>query len=298
MRKVLISLFLSTCLSVTVNAQEAAPPCTVKFEVNAGPDIDVCESGTVGLSGILGGEATRGVWRGGKGLFEPNRSAAQVDYTPDTSEYGTTIVLTFVGDNPNFPDCPKGRDDVQIRVNRQPKVSAGENVKVCQSQAVPLKGKLISGKAQRFQWTSNGSGTFSDAMNPETVYTPSAKDAQRGAVTLTFKAYAFGVCMNDSDMIAVTVKPMPEITLPAALTGEGLKPVPIAAKVEGSTKLKWSSSGSGKFESTTKATTGYTPSEEDLAKGTVTLTLKARGEQNCDVEKSLELKLSAASKQD
>ena len=291
MRKILICFFL-LFNGLIVKAQEVPKPCTAKYEVNAGPDIDVCESGTVGLSGILGGDATRGVWRGGKGKFEPNRNAAVVDYTPDSSEFGNTVVLTFVGDNPSFPECNKGRDDVQIRVNQQPKVKAGDNKKVCQGQPVPLNGKLIAGKAQRYLWTSTGTGKFSDASNLETVYTPSDMDAGRGAVTLTLKAFTFGVCLNDSDMMALTVMPMPVITLPASLSGNGTSPVAIDGKVEGNAKLTWTTTGNGKFQSTSKAVTTYTPSADDLAKGQITLTLTAKGEQNCSAEKSVLLKLA------
>jgi len=48
-----------------------AQDCKAHFEVNAGPNIDVCESGTVQLHGIIGGDATTAAWRGGKGTLIP-----------------------------------------------------------------------------------------------------------------------------------------------------------------------------------------------------------------------------------
>jgi len=192
----------------------------------------------------------------------------------------------------NNTDCPKGRDEVQIRVNMQPKVSAGKSRKVCQSQPAKLYGKLLSGKAQRFQWTSSGTGTFDDASIPDAIYTPSDVDAGIGAVRLQLKAYAYGVCMHDSEAIALTVMPIPQITLPGELAGKGTNPIAINAKMEGNAKLTWSCSGSGKFQSESKANTTYTPSNDDLAKGNITLTLKAKGEANCSSEKSILIKLS------
>ncbi len=287
MRTLLFSLLVASSF-IQAYAQEPTKPCTVNFEVNAGPDIDVCESGTVGLNGLLGGDATRGVWRGGKGKFEPGRNAVQADYTPDSSEFGNTVVLTFVGDNPNFPDCPKGRDDIQVRVNVQPSVSAGESQRICQGAPLSLKGKLTAGKAQRFLWTSSGAGTFDDASKPDAVYTPSSA----GACRLTLKAFAFGVCLNDSDAIALTVIPVPVISLPETLSSKGQEPVNLNAQVQGDAKISWTTSGNGKFQSSSKAITTYTPSTDDLAAGTVTLTLKAKGEKDCNSTKSTVLKLN------
>ncbi len=284
---------IALLFNMSASAQETPKPCGATYEVNAGPDIDVCESGIVGVNGILAGDATRGVWRGGKGVFTPDRNSIAMEYTPDSSEYGNTVMLTLVGDNPNFPDCPKGRDDIQIRVNMQPKVEAGKNKKVCQAQPVPLQGKLLSGKAQRLQWTSNGTGTFDDASKEDAIYTPSDVDAGLGAIVLTFKAYAFGVCLNDSDMIALTVVPMPVITMPSNLKGTGMNPIALNAKVQGGTKLTWTSSGNGKIQSASKATATYIPSTDDLSNGRVTLTLSAKGEMNCSSEKSVTITLTA-----
>lgn len=292
MSRVFRIVAIALLLNVSASAQETPKPCSATYEVNAGPDIDVCESGIVGVNGILSGDATRGVWRGGKGTFSPDRNSVVMEYTPDSSEYGKTVMLTLVGDNPNFPDCPKGRDDIQIRVNMQPKVEAGKNKKVCQAQPVPLQGKLITGNAQRLRWTSSGTGTFDDPTKPNAIYTPSDVDAGLGAIVLTFKAYAFGVCLNDSDMIALTVVPSPVITMPSELKGAGMNPIVLNAKVQGSTKLSWTSSGNGKIQSASKASATYIPSTDDLSNGRVTLTLSAKGDMNCSSEKTVTITLS------
>ncbi|MFN8154623.1 MAG: hypothetical protein U0Y08_10055 [Bacteroidia bacterium] len=275
----------------TLQAQETPKPCDAKFEVDAGPDIDVCQGGTVGLSGLLGGDATHGVWRGGKGTFSPDRNTALTDYTPDSSEYGTTVMLTFVGDNPKFPDCPKGRDDIQIRINLQPKVNAGSNAKGCAGHPVKLNGKLLEGNAKKLVWSSNGAGTFDDPSKPDAVFTPHEVDGAKGSVILTFKAIPFGVCLPDSDMIELKVLPAPMVKLPAEMKSTGLAPVTIDAKVTGDGRLTWSSSGTGKFSTASKANTVYTPSEEDLAAGKVVIRLRAEGQKGCDSKAEMVLLL-------
>lgn len=273
-------------------AQDTTKTCVARFEVNAGPEIDVCEVGSVGLSGLLGGDASRGVWRGGKGTFDPNRNTLTAEYTPDSSEYGTTVVLTLVGDNPNYPECPKARDLTRIHVNLQPKVTAGENQKVCQGVPVKLKGRLVSGKAKMLRWTSSGTGTFEDAGKAETVYTPSEVDAGLGALRLTLKAVPFGVCLADSDAVALTLVPSPVVSVPEGLSSRGTVPVSLNAKVEGAAKITWSSDGSGKFQSGSKAQSIYTPSEADLTRGSVVLKISAKAESGCLTEKTFILSLS------
>lgn len=287
----ILSVAFLMAISGTVSAQETAKPCQANYEVNAGPDIDVCQGGTVGLSGILGGDATQGIWRGGKGEFSPNRNSALADYTPDSSEYGTTVMLTFVGDNPKFPDCPKGRDDIQIRINLQPKVNAGNGGKVCAGHPIKLSGKLLEGNAKRLEWTSTGAGTFDDANKENAVYTPHEVDGAKGSVILKFKAYPFGVCLPDSDLVEIKVYPAPVVKLPMEMKSTGMAPVTIEGKVTGDAKLTWSSNGKGKFSTASKSTTVYTPSEEDLAAGTVEIRLRAEGQKNCDSEATMILRL-------
>lgn len=293
MNKILLIIIFSCFISKEMSAQDSTrvASCSHKFVVDAGPEINVCENGSVQLSGIIGGEASRGTWIGGKGKFEPNRKTLTAEYSPDSTEFGTTVVLTLVGDNPNYPECPKVRSLTRININLQPKVSAGENQRVCQGSMVKLKGKLLEGKAKQLLWSTSGTGLFSDVTKADATYTPSDADAGIGAVRLTLKAIPFGVCLPDSGAIAITIQKVPLITLPENLSSKGDLPIPIDGKVEGDAKLAWKSSGNGKFQSINKAVTAYTPSVEDLAKGNIKLTLTAKGDGNCVVEKSLLINL-------
>jgi len=69
LKSVLPGILLSAC-TMGLHAQD----CNAHFEVNAGPDINVCETGSVNLGATTGGDVTRASWHGGKGTFVPNRN--------------------------------------------------------------------------------------------------------------------------------------------------------------------------------------------------------------------------------
>ncbi|NNF02139.1 MAG: hypothetical protein HKN22_05605, partial [Bacteroidia bacterium] len=93
---------------------------------NAGGDQSFCSFGingvgTVGLAGSVGGGGNP-VWVGGLGNFDPNRFDVNALYTPDSSEYGSTVTLTLVATDPSGT-CPSDSDDVVLTVLLAPNVS-------------------------------------------------------------------------------------------------------------------------------------------------------------------------------
>ncbi len=85
---------------------------------DAGDDITICADESATLSASLGGSATSGTWSGGAGTFSSNTDPNAI-YTPDASEAGTTVTLTWTTDDPAGP-CPPASDDMNITVNAVP----------------------------------------------------------------------------------------------------------------------------------------------------------------------------------
>lgn len=100
----------------TVTASDAAG-CTAT--ANAGSDIIICSGGVVGLNGAFSGAATSAEWKGGLGSFDPNRFDPQADYYPDPTEFGTTVNLWLVTDDP-VGTCPPDSDAVDITIILSP----------------------------------------------------------------------------------------------------------------------------------------------------------------------------------
>ena len=267
--------------------------CKANFEADAGPDIDVCEGGSVNLNGIIGGDANNAVWRGGKGTFNPNRNALQVEYTPDSSEIDYKVVLTLVASNPNFSDCIPGRDAITITVNTQPVLEAGENKMICTGQSVELSGKLISGKAEKYIWKTSGTGTFSDSKNLITTYFPSEADIQKGGCAVKLIAKPFGVCMSDSDALSISIVPPVNVTVPEQINYIGHGPIKIKATVDNSVvNVHWESTGSGAFNKSNTLENTYIPSDQDLQKNTIKISISTTREgTNCETTKVISVNM-------
>src|SRR5436190_8733102 len=96
---------IGTTVTLTWNVPDpdGTGPCTSRSDVmlltinsaiiaNAGPDQTICGNSTTPL---LANGASGGSWTGGVGIFSPNRNTANATYTPASSEFGTTITLTW-----------------------------------------------------------------------------------------------------------------------------------------------------------------------------------------------------------
>jgi hypothetical protein len=267
-RLTLTSIITMTILYLplsNVSAQE----CTAHFEVNAGPDIDVCEGGLVNLSGHIGGDASEARWEGGKGTFEPNRKSISVQYTPADEEFGKEVVLTLSAGNPRFTSCPSARSEIKISINNQPKVEAGPDRHICRGTIVQMKGK-VTGNAKSITWITNGNGSFDDVHKMDAVYTPSLSDQGNGGCSVMIKAEPFGVCLPDSATMIVSIDPVPEFETASGITGAGMEPVTLSLTAKGGAcAIAWTTTGTGIIKDATKAETRYWPSAEDVSKGTV-----------------------------
>ncbi|WP_185155406.1 SdrD B-like domain-containing protein [Rudanella paleaurantiibacter] len=99
---------------------------------------------------------------------------------------------------------------------------AGRDDKICAAKTYKLNGKA-TGNGIAIQWTSNGTGKFSDPFSAAPTYTPSLADVQAGKVTLTMTVRTGNsTCVPATDAMVLTI--------------EGVKEVPTIA-VLGSTNL-------------------------------------------------------------
>lgn len=262
--------------------------CASKFEAAAGPDIDVCQYGVVNLYGTIGGEASRGVWEGGRGTFTPGRNSVEVHYEPSPAEFGTDVTLTLVADNPRV-NCPGARSKVVIRVNSHPEADAGpDQQRVCAKERVELHG-TFTGRARMVNWTTNGSGSFDDPHKADAVYTPSQKDITSGACSLEFTAYPFGVCDSSSDVLILEIEPVADIETDSDVYAPAGAAVKLIAKVYTVyDRIWWETDGTGKFENSENIQTKYISSGGDISRKTILLRVNAsRGA--CTVRKQLTL---------
>ncbi|TRX33260.1 HYR domain-containing protein [Flavobacterium sp. ZT3R18] len=255
-----------------VNVQDAAA-------VDAGVDQTVCSSSAiVTLGGTIGGSAYRGTWTGGTGTFVQDdvNSYVSATYTPSAAEIaagGTvTLTLTTIDESFGSSSCYASvSDQMIVTINLAATANAGVDQTICAGSTVSLTGAR-SGTGVTSTWTSSGTGTFANAGNTSTIYTPTATDIAAGTVTLTITTNdPAGPCGSTSDFMVVTINPAatanagPNQTVCAGgtITLAGIRD-------GGATSSTWSSDNGGTFNNASSLTSTYTPS---IASGTVVLTL-------------------------
>lgn len=156
---------------------------------------------------------------------------------------------------------------------------AGPDILVCEEQTAQLQGTAMN--FTLINWYTSGSGTFSNANILNPVYIPSQEDVVSGGVTLTLSVRN---AANDiiSDQMALNIQQQAHVFAgedQMACSVNGFFAADAEAVHYGG--IFWSSTGTGIFTDVTALHTTYTPSEADLAAGSVILTLHADGISPC-----------------
>lgn len=237
----------------------------------AGPDYAICE----GLTHTCEGEAQNYnslEWNtSGTGTFDDN-TILQPVYAPsqdDIDEGSVTLTLTVYGDDVTV------NDDMVLTISHEAMANAGEDAFTCENTPYAVADAEAENYAA-LEWTTSGDGTFDDntLMNPE--YTPGTNDVANGMVTLTMTATAMAGCDNVSDEIVLTIEQMPDAFAGEDATLCSSEPYALSdATASNYAGLLWSTSGDGSFDDNTALNAIYTPGENDLTAGSVTLTLTA-----------------------
>ncbi|MCB0608650.1 MAG: choice-of-anchor A family protein, partial [Lewinella sp.] len=272
-------------ITLTLTTNDPTGPCaavsdqmviTINPEatVNAGPDQTICADFPVSLDGTIGGAATGATWTASVtgGSFSPGATTIDATYTPPAG-YTGTIILTLTTNDPSGP-CPAVSDQMVLTVNPEATADAGPDQSICQGSPVSLSGS-IGGAATSGTWTASvPGGSFSPNANTlNATYTPPA--GYTGSITLLLTTNdPTGPCAAIGDAMVLT------IYLPATVNAgndqticEG-NSVQLAGSVGGAaTSALWTTSGDGSFDAAGLLNATYTPGPNDIAAGTVTLTL-------------------------
>lgn len=103
--------------------------CNNPATANAGDDQTSCGAGAINLSATTNGTGT---WSGGAGTFL-DATSPTTTYTPDASEIGKTVTLTWTTTDPDGTDiCTAASDDVIILIKNLPTITLEDNPTVCQ----------------------------------------------------------------------------------------------------------------------------------------------------------------------
>ncbi|NVO20796.1 MAG: gliding motility-associated C-terminal domain-containing protein [Bacteroidetes bacterium] len=266
---------------LTLNATSVAPCTSISDDmilqivsqaiVNAGPDANMCEaSGSYLLSGSTAQNTASILWTtSGSGVFN-NINLLNPIYTPSAEDIeSTSVMLTETGSSL----CGNVSDAMILNITHQALVNAGPDATICNVGSYLLSGATTQ-FATSYQWTTSGSGTFSNPNILNPIYNPSANDILNGTVTLILNTTSVSPCVGVSDAMNLKIINHAEVyagpddhMCESSLSYE----LNAATAVDAITYL-WTTSGSGTFDNPTILNPVYTPSLADVISGSIILT--------------------------
>ncbi|MBK7242089.1 MAG: gliding motility-associated C-terminal domain-containing protein [Flavobacteriales bacterium] len=250
--------------------------------VSAGPDQNVCvASDHANMLATVQNGSPSGIWTAtGSGTFQPSADVLNAQYFFSAGDVTNgSVVLTFTATNTGT--CPVLQDQMVLTFGSSSFAYAGADQALCANSPIALLAGNFSGGAQGVQWSSAGSGFFSNSTNPNATYTLSAADIAAGQVNLTLTTITGGSCLPASDVVVIAVNALPNITAGADIIACTAAPVQVTANAANAGGGMWTTSGTGTFFDPNALATLYTPSAADSIAGTVTLTVTTTGMQPC-----------------
>lgn len=264
-------------LSLDLRGLCASPPTA-----SAGVDQSICADGSVTLDGTIGGGATTASWStSGDGNFDdPNLIDAT--YTPGASDISNGTVNLAITTDDVGGNCPVATASVSISIEPEATAFAGTDQVICEDQTASLSAS-IGGSASSGTWSTSGDGNFANTNALATTYTPGANDISNGMATLTLTTDdPTGACTAVMSSLIITIESIITADAGVDLVICDSSPITLSGSMGGSATLSnWSTSGDGTFDDTSLLNATYTPGSNDLANGTVDLTLTASSSGPC-----------------
>gem|GEM_PF-1165410 len=240
---------------------------------NAGSDVTICQNDSYQLTATTN-SAQSILWSTtGDGIFD-SLSILNAVYSPGTNDITNGfvhLILTAEAINP----CQESvSDTMDILIAKLPAVDAGSDSLVCEGFQTLLSGTALYNSS--VLWSTSGDGNFSDPGILNSWYIPSNNDILNGNVELTLNAYSIPPCNGFSqDNVLLTI-----IKKPRAFAGNDTvicenQSCQLIGNAINQRGVYWTSTGDGIFDNDTVFNPMYTPGQNDIVNGEVTLILNA-----------------------
>ncbi|MCF8338165.1 MAG: T9SS type A sorting domain-containing protein, partial [Bacteroidales bacterium] len=199
----------------------------------------------------------------GDGTFENPQNAETTYYPGPEDEEEMQVLLYAEAINTDACDTTVS-DSLMVTFEEAPQVETDSLQAACANDSVIE----ISGTAEYYseaQWSTEGSGQFSDASSLNTNYLPSQEDINSGEVSLFLNVSSTGGCQSeDTDTLILDFVPVPFASAGDNIsTCEGSS-VTLSGEVANSSDFYWQTLGDGIFENSSNLNTIYTPGENDI----------------------------------
>ncbi|WP_372751940.1 PKD domain-containing protein [Labilibaculum sp.] len=279
--------------NATANAGADADMCTTNasYTIQTGSDADMAQASY--YESLL--------WTTDNGTGDlTNATSLNATYTPSEADLtnGSVVLKLTATPETDSPCSDVATDEMTLTFTTPPDVEAGDNITSCQGKEITISGTSENpADILEILWSTSGKGTFSPNNDLSTSYQP--LNSETGNYTLTLTATSTGSCESVSDALEITL--IAKVTADAGADGEvcsngtyNLSAEDTGASVTTASSVKWTkdADADGTFNDDTKINAIYTPGANDIANGSVTLTLTAQPESPCDKEATDDVTIS------
>lgn len=186
--------------------------------VNAGPDIEVCEDSTYILLDGTVAFGTETTWSTeGDGSFgDPESLSTTYTFGPlDIIAGSVTIYIT----THNLSGCPEDEDTLLVTFHEPVTITAISDTMICSGNPLVLESNSSTGNGL---WETSGDGTFDPETGETTAYTHGTNDLEAGSFQIYFETTDNGGCPAVYDTINVSLipSPNPDFTFEEVCYGE------------------------------------------------------------------------------
>ena len=266
------------------------------------PDVNLCVGDPFYIvTGVVPSNYDTLTWSSsGTGNFAPNTSAISPTYFPSASDYTLgTVTLTLTASR-NPLNCNSSRSNtITLHFIKKPTADAGPTSAVICEGSSYVTNQAVATNYSNVTWSTSGTGTFTNATTLLATYTPSAADYNLGFVNLTLTANTIIPCSGVvTDVIRLNLQKLPVITLSGV--SDSICITQNTYAIGGTSVVNyvansqvWSTNGTGTFSpSGDPLNPIYNPSVDDLAAGSVSLTITVNSIAPCVVPVSKSILLN------
>lgn len=184
-------------------------PRDMSLSVSAGLDMATCVDAPIQINGFAANQTSLEWTTAGDGTFDDASSMTPI-YTPGTQDIANgSVVLTITAHQGTITQS----DDMTLSIEEAPSIdNALIDNYYCADNSPKEIAVNISGNYASFTWITEGDGTFENASDLQTTYTPGPQDLANGYAPIIAVAESAG-CGPISYDYAISFEPLPQMTL-------------------------------------------------------------------------------------
>ncbi|MBK7213939.1 MAG: gliding motility-associated C-terminal domain-containing protein, partial [Bacteroidales bacterium] len=245
---------------------------------SAGNDNTICEGAYYQTLSASASNYSSLLWTSsGSGMFN-NPGLLNTVYTPSQADIDAGSVqlsLTITGNMP----CNPITDFMILHIEKSAQAYAGPDASVCNGSSYTVSAATVT-NANTINWTHTGNGILENPGTLKPTYIPA--NGETGVITLRLEVTGTGNCGNATDEMLLNLAVSPTVNAGSDLSSCGVEVVAInGATASNYSSILWTTNGTGTFSNSNLLNPEYTPSQADVASGSVVLQLKAIGIAPC-----------------